>query len=112
MIMITSGKQIFARLIGNFGISFFSPLISGNVAETMFDIGISFQDTVIIAGLSSVFVTGLAMSKELRDWGQRKKITHEHGNESTHEHDSDVSDYDDDLNYISDNNDFKDERLI
>ena len=113
MIMITSGKQIFARLIGNFGISFFSPLISGNVAETMFDIGISFQDTVTIAGLSSVFVTGLAMSKELRDWGHRKKITHKHDNESTHDHDSEMGDYDDDLNYIntSDNN-FKDERLI
>ena len=64
------GKRIIARLAGNFGISFFSPLVSGNIAETMFDIGISFQDTLIIAGLSSIFVTGLAMSKELRDWGQ------------------------------------------
>ena len=68
-----STRKILARIIGNFGISFFSPLISGNVAETIFEIGISFQDTLIIAGLSSVFVTGYAMSKELRDWGREKK---------------------------------------
>ncbi len=67
-------KKIVARLIGNFGISFFSPLISGNLAEQIFEMGISFEDTVIIAGLSSIFVTGYTMSKELRDWGRTKKI--------------------------------------
>lgn len=71
---MVDGKRIIARLVGNFGISFFSPLVSGNIAETLFDIGISFQDTFIIAGLSSIFVTGLSMSKELRDWGQSNNI--------------------------------------
>jgi hypothetical protein len=66
-------RKIIARVVGNFGISFFSPLISGNVAETIFEMGISFQDTLIIAGLSSIFVTGYTMSKELRDWGRKKK---------------------------------------
>lgn len=69
---MVSGKRVVARLLGNFGISFFSPLVSGNIAVTMFDIGISFNDTLIIAGLSAIFVTGLAMSKELRDWGRSK----------------------------------------
>ena len=69
---MVSGKRVVARLLGNFGISFFSPLVSGNIAETMFEIGISFQDTLIIAGLSARCVTGLAMSKELRDWGRSK----------------------------------------
>jgi|SaaInlV_130m_DNA_2_1039683.scaffolds.fasta_scaffold11441_4 hypothetical protein len=69
---MVSGKRVIARLLGNFGISFFSPLVSGNIAVTMFDIGISFNDTLIIAGLSAIFVTGLAMSKELRDWGRSK----------------------------------------
>ena len=64
-----------ARVIGNFGISFFSPLISGNLAEQIFEMGISFEDTLIIAGLSSIFVTGYTMSKELRDWGRERKIT-------------------------------------
>ena len=67
-------KKIIARIAGNFGISFFSPLISGNLAEQVFEIGINFQDTLLIAGLSSLIVTGLAMSKELRDWGRTKKI--------------------------------------
>jgi hypothetical protein len=66
-------RKIIARVVGNFGISFFSPLISGNVAETIFEMGISFEDTLIIAGLSSIFVTGYTMSKELRDWGRKKK---------------------------------------
>ena len=67
-------RRVLARVIGNFGISFFSPLISGNLAEQIFGMGISFEDTLIIAGLSSIFVTGYTMSRELRDWGRQKKI--------------------------------------
>ena len=67
-------RRVLARVAGNFGISFFSPLISGNLAEQIFEMGISFEDTLIIAGLSSIFVTGYTMSKELRDWGREKKI--------------------------------------
>ena len=70
-----TSKRIVARIAGNFGISFFSPLISGNLAEQIFEIGINFQDTLLIAGFSSLIVTGLAMSKELRDWGRTKKST-------------------------------------
>ncbi|MDC3257215.1 hypothetical protein OAU44_00405 [bacterium] len=68
-------RRILARVAGNFGISFFSPLISGNLAEQIFEMGISFEDTLIIAGLSSIFVTGYTMSKELRDWGRERKVT-------------------------------------
>ena len=68
-------RRVLARVVGNFGISFFSPLISGNLAEQIFEMGISFEDTLIIAGLSSIFVTGYTMSKELRDWGREKKTT-------------------------------------
>lgn len=74
---MVSGKRVIARLVGNFGISFFSPLVSGNIAVAMFDIGISFQETLIIAGLSSIFVTGLTMSKELRDWGRSNNTASE-----------------------------------
>lgn len=66
-------KKILARIIGNFGISFFSPLVSGNLSEQIFQMGISFEDTLIISGLSSIFVTGYTMSKELRDWGKQRK---------------------------------------
>lgn len=70
---MVSGKRVIARIVGNFGISFFSPLISGNLAEQVFEIGIDFQATLLIAGLSSFIVTGLALSKELRDWGRSKE---------------------------------------
>jgi hypothetical protein len=66
-------KKILARIVGNFGISFFSPLVSGNLSEQIFEIGISFNDTLIISGLSSLFVTGYTMSKELRDWGKQRR---------------------------------------
>jgi hypothetical protein len=74
---MVSGKRVVARLLGNFGISFFSPLVSGNIADQIFEIGISFEDTLVIAGLSAIFVTGLAMSKELRDWGRSKPASDE-----------------------------------
>jgi len=86
---MVSGKRVVARLLGNFGISFFSPLVSGNIAVTMFDIAISFNDTLIIAGLSAIFVTGLAMSKELRDWGRSKPDVDQRIYENEHDLDSD-----------------------
>jgi hypothetical protein len=60
------------RLLGNWGVSFFGPLVSGNVAETIYDIGLSFQETVIIALVSSFFVTGLVFFREVERIGQEK----------------------------------------
>jgi hypothetical protein len=62
----------FARILGNFGVSFFSPLVGGNIAETMFDIGFSFEQIVIIALFSAMFVTGLSVSKEAVRWGRNE----------------------------------------
>jgi len=58
-------RKLIYKLIGNSGTAFFGPLVSGNVAETLYDIGLSFEETVIIAGISSVFVTGLVLSREV-----------------------------------------------
>jgi len=61
-----------ARIGGNFGVSFFSPLVSGNVADTLFDIGMTFEQTLIIALISSLFVTGLTISRELEKFGKKE----------------------------------------
>jgi len=65
-------KKVVARILGNFGVSFFSPLVSGNIAETVFNMGLSFEQTLIIALISSVFVTGLTVSRELEKFGKSR----------------------------------------
>ena len=65
-------KKVAARILGNFGLSFFSPLVSGNIAETVFNMGLTFEQTLIIALISSVFVTGLTVSRELEKFGKSR----------------------------------------
>jgi|TARA_R110000751_G_scaffold33366_3_gene83288 hypothetical protein len=65
-------KKVVARILGNFGVSFFSPLVSGNIAETVFNMGLTFEQTLIIALISSVFVTGLTVSRELEKFGKSR----------------------------------------
>ena len=62
-----------ARIGGNFGISFFSPLVGGNVAESIYDIGLTFEMSLMIAFVSAIFVTGLSISKEAAEWGKNGK---------------------------------------
>ena len=65
-------KKVAARILGNFGVSFFSPLVSGNIAETVFDMGLTFEQTLIIALISSIFITGLTISRELEKFGKSR----------------------------------------
>jgi len=60
-----------ARIGGNFGISFFSPLVGSNVAESIYDIGLTFEMYLVIAMFSALFITGLSISKEAAEWGRR-----------------------------------------
>jgi hypothetical protein len=62
-----------ARIGGNFGISFFSPLVGSNVAESIYDIGLTFEMSIVIAFISALFVTGLSISKEAAEWGRNGK---------------------------------------
>ena len=64
-------KRVLLRVLGNWGVSFFGPLVSGNVAETLYDIGLTFEQTVIIAGISSIFVTGLVLAREAERLGKK-----------------------------------------
>ena len=64
-------KKLLLRVIGNWGVSFFGPLVSGNVAETIYDIGLTFEQTIVIAGISSLFVTGLVLAREAERLGKK-----------------------------------------
>lgn len=59
-----------AKIIGNFGISFFSPLAGGNLAETMFNYNMTLEQIVVLSLFSAVFVTGLSISKEAVEWSR------------------------------------------
>lgn len=64
-------KRGIARILGNFMVSFFAPLTGGNVANTLFNIDLEFWQTVLIALISSIFVTGLVLGKEITAYGKR-----------------------------------------
>lgn len=53
-----------ARVVGNWGISFFSPLASTNVV-----LDLEFVESVLIALISSSIVAGLTISYEVSKYG-------------------------------------------
>lgn len=63
-------RKIIARILGNFGVLFFSPLVSGNVAESMFDLGITFEQSIVIAFFTALFGIGLIISTEVKKFGE------------------------------------------
>jgi len=65
----------FARIMGNMGVSFFSPLMSGTAADSLFDINITFEQILLIAAITSLLTTGLAISKEAAAFGETKRRT-------------------------------------
>ncbi len=65
-------KKAILRMIGTWGISFFGPLGSTNVAETFYDIGLTFDQTVFIAFLASLIQTGYVISVEVKNLGTKR----------------------------------------
>lgn len=66
-------KKAVARVLGNFGVSFFSPLISINIADNLYNIGFTLEQMIVISLISAAFVTGLTMSRELEKYGKGRK---------------------------------------
>lgn len=66
--------RILYRIAGNFGTAFFGPLLSGNAAEAIYDIGLSFEQILIIATLSATFTVGLMLSREMKELGNGKGV--------------------------------------
>lgn len=57
-------KKFLLRVFGNMGVSFFGPLTGGTVANSIYNLGMSFEQQLVIAAISSIFVTGLVLSRE------------------------------------------------
>lgn len=70
--MALDAKKSTARILGNFGVSFFGPLVAGGVAESILHVGLTFNETLFIAAIASLFQTGLAVSKEVQHYGYHK----------------------------------------
>ena len=65
-------KKFIIRVLGNFGISFFGPLTGTTVADSLYDINLTFEQQLVIAAVASMFVTGLVLSREAERYGKRK----------------------------------------
>lgn len=63
---ITTLQRGGLRVIGNFGMSFFSPLISTNIL-----LNTDFLDSVIVSLISASIVTGFAISREVSMLGRK-----------------------------------------
>ena len=61
-----------ARILGNFGIAFFSPLIGGNVADSVFNVDMTFIQVISVSLIAATFTTGLAISREAVEYGKNK----------------------------------------
>ena len=68
-------KKGIAKVTGNIGVSFFSTLVGGNVAESINDVGLTFEMSIMIAAISACFVTGLSISREVAEWGKQNGKT-------------------------------------
>lgn len=66
-------RRAIARIMGNFGISFFSPLVGLDVGNSIYGLGVPFEHVLVIAVLSASFTTGLAISKEAVEFGREKR---------------------------------------
>ena len=71
--MVFNKTRAVARILGNFGVGFFGPLLASNVAISVFHSGLHFNETLIVAALASSFQTGLALSKEIQSYGETRK---------------------------------------
>ena len=70
--MNQKNRKFLQRLVGNLGVSFFSPLLGISVADDLFNHGISFIESLIISGVTSGLTVGLMLSREVLIRGESK----------------------------------------
>jgi len=68
-------KRRAARITGNFGVSFFGPLVGSGIAQSYFHSQIIFEQAIIVAIISASLTTGLSISYELRKYGEKSSTT-------------------------------------
>jgi hypothetical protein len=65
-------KKFLLRVFGNMGVSFFGPLTGTTIAESIYNINISFEQQLVIAAVASIFTTGLVLSREAERLGKKR----------------------------------------
>lgn len=68
-----SRMKAITRILGNFGISFFSPLVGSNIADNILNVDMTFKQMIAVAFISALFITGLSISKEAVEYGKKWK---------------------------------------
>jgi len=63
-------NKFLLRVFGNMGVSFFGPLTSTTVADSIYNLGITFEQQLVIASIASIFTTGLVLSREAERRGK------------------------------------------
>jgi len=57
-------NKFLVRVFGNLGAAFFGPLTGGTVANSIYNLGMTFEQQLVISAVSAIFVTGLVLSRE------------------------------------------------
>ncbi len=63
-------KRFMFRVLGTWGVSFFTPLVGANVAETYYNLGMTFEQALMIALIASLLNTGLVLAREAKAYGE------------------------------------------
>lgn len=63
-------KRFLFRVLGTWGVSFFTPLVGANVAETYYHLGMTFEQALMIAFIASLLNTGLVLAREAKVYGE------------------------------------------
>ncbi len=64
-------KRFIFRVFGTWGVSFFTPLVGANVAETYYNLGMTFEQALMIALIASLLNTGLILAREAKAYGEQ-----------------------------------------
>lgn len=65
-------EKRFGRVMGNFGISFLTPLIGINISNSFVGDHSEFTLTILQALFSASIYTGMSVSVEVKDWSNAK----------------------------------------
>ena len=58
------------KILGNFGVSFFTPITGTGISNMITQDPIGLVQALYISGITSVFVTGISIMKELKEYGE------------------------------------------
>lgn len=60
------------RILGNFSVGLASPFVGNNLGETIFNLGFTFEQIMVVSLAGATFTTILSISKEALELGKIK----------------------------------------